>query len=499
MSNNNIFNNTTNLQEVLEILQNKAAGSGSGGVDTSDATATANDILSGKTAYAKGTKITGNIAFQAAKTITPSTTSQIAISAGYYASGSVTVAAIPNTYVKPSYSRGASTYTPGTTNQTISAGTYLTGVQTIKGDSNLVAANIKSGTSIFGVTGTYEGSGGGGSGDAAEWSEAEDAMVMGTLSQYTNDRVTRIGNYAFQYCSSLTSINFPVCMSIGFSAFQRCSNLTDINFPACTSIGNYAFQYCSSLASANFPACTSIGNNTFYGCRNLISANFPACTRIGNSTFWCCSNLTDINFPTCTSIDSYTFYLCSSLASINFPVCTSIGSSAFYGCHRLVNAEFGSNISNTTIKAFIYSSAFSNCFTLTALKLYYPSVVTLSNVNAFTSTPISVSTSSGIWGSIYVPASLVSAYKSATNWATYADRITALPNLITFTIAGIEYQAEEGMTWAQWAASSYNTGSFMIGSTDDVYNAEGVVAAGLAPILAASTTAIIDGKAYKLM
>ena len=49
----------------------------------------------------------------------------------------------------------AATITPGTADQTISSGIYLTGVQTIKGDSNLVGSNIKSGTSIFGVTGAY--------------------------------------------------------------------------------------------------------------------------------------------------------------------------------------------------------------------------------------------------------------------------------------------------------------------------------------------------------
>lgn len=47
------------------------------------------------------------------------------------------------------------TYTPSTTDQVISAKAYLTGDQTISGDANLVAANIKSGTSIFGVSGTY--------------------------------------------------------------------------------------------------------------------------------------------------------------------------------------------------------------------------------------------------------------------------------------------------------------------------------------------------------
>lgn len=51
---------------------------------------------------------------------------------------------------------GAGTYTPSTSNQIIQSGQYLWGAQTIKGDSNLVAGNIKKGVSIFGVTGTYE-------------------------------------------------------------------------------------------------------------------------------------------------------------------------------------------------------------------------------------------------------------------------------------------------------------------------------------------------------
>lgn len=53
---------------------------------------------------------------------------------------------------------GAQTVTPGTSNKTLYSG-YYSGNITVSGDTNLKAANIKSGTSIFGVTGSYAGSG----------------------------------------------------------------------------------------------------------------------------------------------------------------------------------------------------------------------------------------------------------------------------------------------------------------------------------------------------
>jgi outer membrane protein assembly factor BamB len=51
--------------------------------------------------------------------------------------------------------KAASTITPGASAQTISGGIYLTGTQTIAGDADLVAGNIKSGVNIFGVSGTF--------------------------------------------------------------------------------------------------------------------------------------------------------------------------------------------------------------------------------------------------------------------------------------------------------------------------------------------------------
>ena len=71
--------------------------------------------------------------------------------------------------------------------------------------------------------------------------------------------VTSIGICAFQYCSSLTSINIPNSVtSIGDRAFYGCTRLTSINIPeGVTSIGSYAFDSCSSLSSVHISAATS--------------------------------------------------------------------------------------------------------------------------------------------------------------------------------------------------------------------------------------------------
>ena len=107
-----------------------------------------------------------------------------------------------------------------------------------------------------------------------------------------NGDVTLIGERAFYYCSSLTSIIIPNSVtSIGDYAFSDCYSLTSITIPdSVTSIGDNAFCFCESLTSIIIPnSVTSIGVWAFSSCGSLTSVNIPnSVTSIGDNTFKNC-------------------------------------------------------------------------------------------------------------------------------------------------------------------------------------------------------------------
>lgn len=118
--------------------------------------------------------------------------------AGYVEAGSKSA-------TKQLTTKGAATITPGTADQTIASGTYLTGAQTVKGDANLVAGNIKSGVSIFGVAGSFAGSGGdgGGSGNNCEAYHITDASAVLSFNNAGTVKVWGFGSKKSSYTTTV--------------------------------------------------------------------------------------------------------------------------------------------------------------------------------------------------------------------------------------------------------------------------------------------------------
>ena len=165
--------------------------------------------------------IGSGIATKGSTTITPSTSIQTAVSAGTYVTGDIKVSAMPtgklstptintNTGVVTSgvatagyldssaaktlqlTTKSAATITPSTANQTIAAGQYLIGIQTIQGDSNLIPENIASGVSIFGVTGTHKSSSGI---DTSDATATKDKILKDYTAYINNQKITGTLDY----------------------------------------------------------------------------------------------------------------------------------------------------------------------------------------------------------------------------------------------------------------------------------------------------------------
>jgi len=195
-----------------------------------------------------------------------------------------------------------------------------------------------------------------------------------------SDGVTTIGNWAFDKCSSLTSVTIPDSVtSIGDYAFRKCSSLTSVTIPdGVTSIGRWAFYY-SGLTGITIPdSVTTIGDNVFYDCDSLTSVTIGnSVTTIGSSAFAHCNRLTSVIIPnSVATIGESVFQACDGLISVALgDSVTTIGNFAFNSCDSLTNVTIGNSV--TTIG----NDAFSWCTNLASVII--PDSVTSIGNSAF--------------------------------------------------------------------------------------------------------------------
>lgn len=172
-------------------------------------------------------------------------------------------------------------------------------------DQNISAGNIKSGVSILGVTGTYEGSGGGGGSDNLKKAVAYSQNSTSTPYSITAEDLsglTGIRSYAFYGCTGMTSATFPNSgfTRIGDRAFQGCSNLQSVTIGnSVTNIDQYAFAGCTRLPSVTLgSAVTTVGNYAFSGDTGLTSVTFnDVVSNVSTSAFNGCTNISTVTIP----------------------------------------------------------------------------------------------------------------------------------------------------------------------------------------------------------
>jgi hypothetical protein len=136
------------------------------------------------------------------------------------------------------------------------------------------------------------------------------------------------------------------------------------------------------------------------------------------------------------------------------------------------------------------------------------STITKCDFTSFNGSLFDTYSGTGIKPYIYVPASLLEAYKNDGIWSPYAKFIVSIENedneefdsLTTFSIDGIQYSVIDGMTWADWCNSEYNTAGFYIKDTSSFVsdiNGKNVCATDGHEVL--STKNIYSGDIYHLV
>ncbi len=255
-----------------------------------------------------------------------------------------------------------------------------------------------------------------------------DGLTVGNLLYFSNNKVTTVEtnypNYiTFSNCSLLTQAT--KYSYIGSEVkFTNCSALRSVSIPDQGHIGTSCFSNCTSLSQISLPVCKSIGNSAFSNCTSLSQISLPVCSVIYTEAFRNCTALSRVYAPSCVSIYRGAFSSCTTLKSISLPACESIGRGCFWECSSLSSIVLPNC-------SFLDEFAFCKCTTLSKITLGYSSVCTLNydpgagdiSPQTFILTPIWYGS-----GSIYVPSSLVSAYKSAQYWSEYASLIYPINN-----------------------------------------------------------------------
>lgn len=102
-------------------------------------------------------------------------------------------------------------------------------------------------------------------------SSIEVALIQKTITEYSNDNLTHIGDYAFGACYEMTSVHLPNMETAGAYAFHECGALISVNFPSLTKVPASFMRRCKKAERAEFYKITSIADYGFYQCTPMVA------------------------------------------------------------------------------------------------------------------------------------------------------------------------------------------------------------------------------------
>ena len=221
--------------------------------------------------------------------------------------------------------------------------------------------------------------------------------------------------------------------NISNNAFYNCSHIKDITFPSgITELGSHAFYNCTSLATTNHgndawgpfdtvftlpETLNTIKDNCFYSCSSLkyIDFNSSNVDRIPDNCFYGCTSLDIIgNTNNIKYIGNSAFRntaMPQAPLNTSMPSLISIGQSAFMNCDKITYITLPATLTS------IGSSAFYGCKAVTSIECH---MTTPPSIDNFTFDS-SIASNAGFV--ITVPAGSGNAYKAATGWSQFTDKI----------------------------------------------------------------------------
>lgn len=220
----------------------------------------------------------------------------------------------------------------------------------------------------------------------------------------TSNCTLKLGNGSYSVMGITSTNNIAYCNMI--YKIELGNNITEIT--------DYSISYLRSLREISIPNnILSLKTRSMQGCNALTHLNLGHNVTVNNFAFLACISLSSISMGAgCKLYLSETFASCHALRRIIIPNVQGSSEKCFYNCYSLIEVKTPSNFST------IPSNTFSGCYGAAIYDFTnHTSVPTLASTNAFTNIPSDCV--------IKVPSSLLSAWKSATNWSTYASKIVA--------------------------------------------------------------------------